>query len=332
MRVGLSVGLGDDWRESLKKVRIAEDLGIEFISAGEAWGPSAIPWLAVVATNTSKVTIGTNILNVFSRTPAAIAQEFATLEQLSGGRMALGLGSSGEFVIEHFHGIPFQKPLRRLREYVEIFDILIAGTPLNYDGEIFKLQRAFRLDYERPRTKVPVYIAAITPKSIRQTGAIADGIFPIHWPKDHFESLRADLRAGAAEAGRPADQPFTIAPYTKVSVLDGSSEDEATWREARRLIQYYVNRMGVFYWQMLTRNGFADEVARSRAAWAARDAEGSIAAISDDMVRACQVIGSVDEVRAQLKERSALGADLQILYMPPGDTPAVGRWLESVLR
>ncbi len=332
MRIGLSVGIGDDWRESLKKVQIAEDLGIEFISTGEAWGASAIPWLAVIAANTSKVTIGTNILNVYSRTPAAIAQEFATLEQISGGRMALGLGSSGEFVIEHFHGIPFQKPLRRLREYVEIFDTLIAGQQLNYDGEIFKLQRGFRLDYDRPRTKVPVYIAAITPKSIRQTGAIADGIFPIHWPKDHFESLRTELRAGAQEAGRPANQPFTIAPSTKVSVLTGSSEDEALWHEARRLIQYYVNRMGVFYWQMLERNGFADEVARSRAAWAARDAEGSIAAISDDMVRACQVIGSIDEVRAQLKERSALGADLQNLYMPPGDAKEVGRWLESVLK
>ncbi|MBM4411404.1 MAG: LLM class flavin-dependent oxidoreductase [Chloroflexi bacterium] len=332
MRIGLSVGIGDDWRESLKKVQIAEDLGIEFISTGEAWGASAIPWLAVVAASTSKVTIGTNILNVYSRTPAAIAQEFAALEQISGGRMALGLGSSGEFVIEHFHGIPFQKPLRRLREYVEIFDTLIAGQQLNYDGEIFKLQRGFRLDYDRPRTKVPVYIAAITPKSIRQTGAIADGIFPIHWPKDHFESLRAELRTGAQEAGRPADFPFTIAPYTKVSVLTGSSEDEALWHEARRLIQYYVNRMGVFYWQMLERNGFADEVARSRAAWAARDAEGSIAAISDDMVRACQVIGSIDEVRAQLKERSALGADLQNLYMPPGDAQEVGRWLESVLK
>lgn len=332
MRIGLSVGLGDDWRESLKKVEIAEDLGVEFISTGEAWGPSSIPWLAVVATCTSKATVGTNILNVFSRTPAAIAQEFATLEQLSGGRMALGLGSSGEYVIEHFHGVSFEKPLRRLREYVEIFDILIAGKQLNYEGEIFDLQRGFRLDYERPRTKVPVYIAAITPKSIRQTGAIADGIFPIHWPKDRFESLRADLRAGAVEAGRPADQPFTIAPYTKVSVLTGSSEDEALWREARRLIQYYVNRMGVFYWQMLTRNGFADEVARSRAAWAAHDAEGSIAAISDDMVRACQVIGSLDEVRAQLRERSALGADLQILYTPPGDAVAVGHWLESVMK
>jgi alkanesulfonate monooxygenase SsuD/methylene tetrahydromethanopterin reductase-like flavin-dependent oxidoreductase (luciferase family) len=121
---------------------------------------------------------------------------------------------------------------------------------------------------------VPVYIAAITPKSIRQTGQIADGIFPIHWPQGLFGQLREDLAAGAKDAGR-LDHEFTIAPFTKTTVLDGSSEDEAGWREARRLIQYYVNRMGVFYWQMLERNGFADEVAASRAAWANRDVEGS---------------------------------------------------------
>jgi alkanesulfonate monooxygenase SsuD/methylene tetrahydromethanopterin reductase-like flavin-dependent oxidoreductase (luciferase family) len=90
--------------------------------------------------------------------------------------------------------------------------------------------------------------------------------------------------------------------------------------------------MGVFYWQLLERNGFADEVARSRAAWAERDAEGSLAAISDDMVRECQVIGSIDEVREQLRERSELGADVQMIYMPPGDAAEVGRWLESVMK
>ena len=331
MRLGLLAGPGDDWRESLEKVRIAEDLGIEQISTGEAWGKGSMPWLAALALNTSKITIGTSILNTFSRTPAALAQDFATLEEMSEGRMLLGLGSSGEYVIEGFHGVPFKKPLRRLREYVEIFDILIAGEKLNYSGEIFDLQRGFRLDYDRPWTKVPVFIAAITPKSIHQTGEIADGIFPIHWPRRLFGQLREDLMAGAKDAGR-ADHAFTIAPYTKTTVLDGTEEDEARWREARQLLQYYVNRMGVFYWQMLERNGFADEVAASRAAWAERDAEGSIAAISDEMVRECQVIGRMEEVREQLQARDDAGADIQMLYMPPGNPAEVGKWLEAVMK
>jgi alkanesulfonate monooxygenase SsuD/methylene tetrahydromethanopterin reductase-like flavin-dependent oxidoreductase (luciferase family) len=338
MRFGLLIGLNSrgnassgGWQETLEKARIAESLGIEFLSTGEAWGPSSIPWLTAVALNTSKVTIGTSILNVFSRTPAAIAQDFVVLDELSEGRMVLGLGTSGANVIEHFHGVPFKQPLRRLREYVEIFNILISGEPLNYDGEIFQMQRGFRLNYHRVRDHIPVYIAAITPTSIRQTGEIADGILPIHWPKALFAQLREDLRAGAAAAGQP-DKSFTIAPYTKVTILDGSREDEAKRREAQQLLQFYINRMGVFYWQMLERNGFAEEVQHSRAAWAERDAEGSIAAISDRMLHACQVIGPIEAVREQLQERAALGADIQMLYMPPGDPAQVGRTLESLMR
>ena len=102
--------------------------------------------------------------------------------------------------------------------------------------------------------------------------------------------------------------------------------------EARSLIHHYVNRMGVFYHRMLTRNGFEGEVAASRAAWEERDKERSIAEISDDMVRSCQVIGSQEEVREQLHERSNLGAELQLLYMPNGSPAEVGKQLEAYLR
>ena len=203
MRLGLIAGSGADWKDSLEKVKIAENLGYEMIASGEAWGTSVLPWQTAIALNTSKVAIASSILNTYSRTPAAMAQEYAMLEELSGGRMVLGLGSSGAFVVEHFHGIPFEKPLTRIREYTQIFDTLMAGAPLNYEGESFQMSRGFRLEYQRTRDKVPVYIAAISPKSIRQTGEIADGIFPIHWPKDHFKSLAQELRDGAAKGDNP---------------------------------------------------------------------------------------------------------------------------------
>ncbi len=114
-------------------------------------------------------------------------------------------------------------------------------------------------------------------------------------------------------------------------MLDGSSEDDAKRREAQQLLQFYINRMGVFYWQMLDRNGFGEEVENSRAAWSKRDADGSIAAISDRMLRACQVIGPIEAVREQLQERADLGADIQMLYMPPGDAAQVGKTLESLM-
>ncbi len=329
MRLGVLAGAGADWRESVEKLRIAESLGYELVATGEAWGPSSVPWMTLLAAHTEKIQIGTSILNVFSRSPGAIAQEFAALETISGGRMVCGLGSSGDRVIEHFHGVPFKKPLRRIREYVEIINMLIKGERLEYEGELYSLQRGFRLDYDRPRDHVPIYIAAITPKSIVQTGEIADGIFPIHWPKGRFASLRQALGDASTAAGRPADS-VTIAPFTNVYVLDGTN-DEALWQAARQPLFHYVNRMGDFYWNMLADNGFEPEVSASREAWRSRDRDGAVAAISTDMVREIQVIGSMESVAEQLAERAVAGAELQMVQMPGGSAADAGKRLEALL-
>ena len=329
MKLGILAGPGTNWRESIEKVRIAESLGYEMVAIGEAWGPSTVPWLTLLATHTERIQIGTSILNVFSRSPGAIAQEFAALETLSGGRMVCGLGSSGHRVIEHFHGVPFDRPLRRIREYVEIINLLLAGEKLDYEGEIFTLKRGFKLDYPRVRDHVPIYIAAITPRSIVQTGEIADGIFPIHWPKHQFESLRANLATGADRAGRDVSA-LTIAPFTNVYVL-GEGDDDARWQAARQPLFHYVNRMGDFYWNMLADNGFEAEVSASRAAWAERDMDRAMAAISEQMVRDIQVIGPADSIGEQLAERASLGADLQMLQMPGGPVADAGRRLEAML-
>lgn len=328
MRLGLLLGMGKDWRSSIEQVKTAEALGYEYIATGEAWGPSILPWLTLVAANTTKLRFGTAILNCFSRSPAVLAQEFAMLEQISGGRSALGLGSSGAQVIEHLHGVKFEKPLQRLRETVEIFNTLIAGEKLNYEGEIFKLNRGFQLDYPRPRTKVPVYIAAITPKSIQQTAEIADGIIPIHWAKQLFPKLRQDLNEAARAVGREAQ--FTIMPFTNVSVLDGN-EDEKKWQAARQQISFYVNQMGVFYWQMLVRSGYEPEVSASRKAFAEKRRDEAVAAISDRMVRDLQVIGPIESVREQLRERAALGADLQLIYAPRGEGAEFAKKIEALI-
>ena len=330
MRLGVLAGGGRDWRTAVEKVQIAESLGYEFVATGEAWGPSSIPWMTLLATNTETIQIGTSILNVYSRTPGAIAQEFAMLDMLSGGRMVCGLGSSGHRVIEHFHGVPFDTPLRRIREYIEIINTLIAGEPLQYEGRIFEMSRGFRLDYDRPRDHIPMYVAAITPKSIAQTGEIADGIYPIHWPKGRFESLKADLGAAAGAAGRPADA-VTVAPFTNVYVL-GEGDDAATWQAARQPLFHYINRMGDFYWNMLASNGFESEVTASRAAWSERNRDGAFDAISESMVREIQVIGTPEEVGAQLNERAAMGADIQMVQMPAGSPAEAGARLEAYLQ
>ena len=330
MRLGVLAGGGNAWRDSLEKVRVAESLGYEMVGSGEAWGPSTVPWMTLLAEHTERMAVGTGILNIYSRSPAAIAQEFAMLEIVSGGRMVCGLGSSGHRVIEHFHGVPFERPLRRLREYAEIINLLLRGDRLEYQGEIFRMERGFRLDYDRPRPDVPIYIAAITPKSIAQTGEIADGIYPIHWPKGRFHALRQALSEASEAAGRPADA-VTIAPFTNVYVTDGTN-DEEMWLAARQPLFHYINRMGDFYWNMLADNGFEAEVAGSRAAWSERDRDGAMRAISDAMVREIEVIGPLESVGEQLAERAASGAELQMVWMPSGSVAEVGARLEALLR
>ena len=329
MKLGVIGGMGRDWRAGVERARIAEDLGYELITAGEAWNPSVLPFLTLVATHTERIRIGTSILNCFSRSPAVLAQEFLVLDQLSGGRMLLGLGASGANVIEHFHGVPFEKPLQRMRETVEIFDLLIAGEKLHYEGEIFQLQRGFQMDAPHPSAKIPVFLASISPRSIRQAGEIADGVFPIHWPKQKFAELRSQLESSARAVGRTG-KSFTIAPYTTVNVLDGS-DDEARWNAARQILWFYINKMGVFYWQMLERNGYAEEVAACRKAFAERDRKAAFAAISERMIRDLQCIGPIEEVREQLRERAELGADIQMINMPQGDVEAAARQLEALV-
>src|SRR5690606_21585043 len=104
----------------VEEAKVADDSGVDSLFVAEAWGRDAFTILAVLARETSNIKLGTSIVNIFSRSPGAMAQQFATLDELSKGRMVIGLGSSGPLVIEHFHGVPFDKPLTRVREYVEI--------------------------------------------------------------------------------------------------------------------------------------------------------------------------------------------------------------------
>ena len=131
---------------------------------------------------TKRIKIGAGIANIYSRTPALIASTIATLDERSEGRILLGLGPSGEQVVEHWHGVPFAKPLQRTRKYVDIIRMILRGDKLMYQGEFFQLERGFKLRFKPLRPDLPIYIAAMGPKNIRQTGEIADGVLPVYWP------------------------------------------------------------------------------------------------------------------------------------------------------
>jgi len=191
-----------DFKGLIERAKIADQAGIHSIWIAEAWGHDAFTLLTLLAEHTTRAQLATSIVNVYSRTPAALAQHFATLDELSNGRMIAGLGTSGPNVIEHFHGIKFNPPLTRMQEYVDIFNLLLAGTPLNYDGKLFKLSRGFTLRFEPVRKHIPVYIASLNRKSVEFTARKADGWMPVMIPISGLKSAIDELRAMAVAAGR----------------------------------------------------------------------------------------------------------------------------------
>jgi F420-dependent oxidoreductase-like protein len=309
-----------DWHDVVEKVRIADQLGYDSVWLGESWGYELFTSLADLVRVTQRIKLGAGIANVFSRSPAVIAATAATLDERSNGRFLLGIGSSGPQVIEHWHGVPYAKPLQRIHEYADIINAIIRREPLKHQGEIFQLERGFKLRFKPVRDHIPLYIAAMSPKSVAQTGAIADGILPTFWPLDKVDRLRADLDAGSISAGRPAGS-VTIAEYITTAVIAGEEQRDIARMLARAPIAWYIGRMGTFYADMLRRNGYGDEVEAVLGGWQ-RGPDTAAAAVSDRLLDATAIVGTPDEVAAGLRGWAAAGVAEPLITMPPGDVAA----------
>src|SRR5512146_3199868 len=255
-----------DFKGLIERARTADDAGVDSIWVAEAWGRDAFTTLTLLAEHTKRIQLATGIVNTYSRTPGALAQHFATLDELSGGRMIIGLGTSGPQVIEHFHGVAFNPPLTRMREYVDIVNLLMAGQPLNYDGKPSKLKRGFTLRFEPPRKHIPIWIASLNRKSVEFTAQKADGWLPVMIPLGRLKESIADFRAAAASARR---DPKSVAVKSPSTIHVTSNPDRARAMQAATL-SFYAARMGTFYAEQLTRCGLGDDVRRIREAWVAR--------------------------------------------------------------
>jgi F420-dependent oxidoreductase-like protein len=332
-RIGIQVGFAGSptEREDLvKRVQIADDLGVESAWVAEAWGRDAFSILTQLALATKNIQLGTAIVNVFSRTPAVLAMTFGTLDELSGGRAIIGLGSSGKNVIEHWHGVPFEKPATRLREYIEIINMIMRQQRLNYDGSIFKLERGFTMQFPTLRDHIPTYIASITPKSMVQTGEIADGWIPIYWPKDKIAEGVSTIMEGAKKASKSRSD-ITVAPSIVMQITEAGSEEQIRM-QARAPIAFYVGRMGTYYYEMLERHGFEAEVAKIKEGWAARDPKAAAAGVSDRMLDQTAIVGPLERCKEELDERRKLGVDLPLIGMPGRDATEMAKILQTLLR
>jgi alkanesulfonate monooxygenase SsuD/methylene tetrahydromethanopterin reductase-like flavin-dependent oxidoreductase (luciferase family) len=331
-RLALSVGFTgnpDQNNELINRIKIAEEVGVEAIFTAETWGRDQFSLLTQIALQTSKIKLGTGIAPVFGRSPAVLAMTYATLDELSGGRVIIGLGTSGSRVIEHWHGEKFEKPLQRLKEYCQIINLIMAGEKVFHEGEVFKLQRGFKLLFNPVRNHIPISIASISPKSMEIVGEVADGWMPIYWPKSKFKDGLATVQKGADRSGRAPGSVETVASLTTVIEDDPAKAK----RMAAGGISWYVTNMGDFYHQMLSRNGFPAEVAAMRKAGEEhrpmpfQTNDELMAAMGDRMLEETAIWGDLETVAAGIEERRQLGVDLPVIGMPQGDP----KRLEKVL-
>src|SRR5881227_3205547 len=231
MRLGLHVGywgLGFTPEQQLEVVREAESLGYDSVWAAEAYGSDTATVLAWLAAQTEKIRIGSAIFQIPGRSPAMAAMTAATLDNISNGRMILGLGTSGPQVAEGWHGQRFAKPLERTREYVEIVRMALARERVEFKGNQYELPlpdgpgKALKLMISPVQERIPIYIAAIGPKNTQLTGEIADGWIPTFFSPEHVGEARELLEEGAARAqnGKRIDDSFDIAPNVNLCIDD----------------------------------------------------------------------------------------------------------------
>jgi F420-dependent oxidoreductase-like protein len=279
----ISIGIGwqgDNTDSVLREAKAADDAGVDSLFVAETWGHDAFTILTLLARETKRIKLGTSIVNIYSRSAGALAQHFATLDQLSGGRMQIGLGTSGPNVIEHFHGVKFDKPFTRMREYVEIINTLMRNEKLEYAGKVHTMSRGFTLRFNPVRPHIPIWIASITPKSIKQTAAIADGWLPIFMPRERWKDQLGLFYGAVREAGRRPEDVLVRCPYN-VTVTN----DVARVKAGRRAnAAFYIARMGDFYYEHFVRMGYRDAADAVRKAWAEGGSSAGAAALPDALV------------------------------------------------
>src|ERR687891_1761034 len=310
MRLGLHVGywgLGFTAEQQLEVVRDAESLGYGSVWTAEAYGSDAATILGWIAGQTSKIRIGSAIFQMPGRSPAMTAMTAATLDQLSEGRMILGIGSSGPQVAEGWHGQRFGKQLLRTREYVAILRKALARERLEFDGDYYELPlpdgpgKALKLMIGPVQERIPIYIAAIGPKNTQLCGEIADGWLPTFFSPEHVGDARELLEEGAARTGRSLDGSFDIAPNVNVAIDD----DVDRARDAMRpVLALYVGGMGSkdknFYNALMQRYGFEAAAREVQDLYLEGKRDEAMAALPDALLDTVSLCGPPDVVRERL--------------------------------
>ena len=317
-RIALTFSSRDnnDDADLIAVAQAADALGYESFWTGESWGRDAFTVLTMLAGHTARIRLGTGIVTVYSRTPGLIAQSIASLDCISGGRAILGLGSSGRIVIEDWHGVKFDHPVGRTREYIEIIRLALSGQRVNYAGRFYQLQR-FRMGIQPAQKTIPIYVAALGRRNLALTGELADGWLPIWTHCEKLPAIRQPLDAAAIAAGRSPSDIATAPQIVCCAANDAATIADAR-QQARAHMAFYIGGMGQYYYDLFVRYGYRAEADAVRQAWAAGDRTQAAAAITSEMLDNITVIGTPDECRRKMARFRAHGVDLPIVAFPHG--------------
>jgi F420-dependent oxidoreductase-like protein len=324
VKLGVSVGywgFGLTAADQLDIARTAEDLGYDSIWAAEAYGSDAATVLAWLAAGTSRIKLGAGIFQIPARSAAMTAMTAATIDQLSGGRFLLGLGSSGPQVSEGWHGVRFAKQLQRTREYVAVVRMALARQRVEFHGETLELPlpdgpgKALKLTIAPVQEHIPIYLAVLGPKNVALAGEIADGWLPVFFSPEHTSALRAPLEEGAARAGRSLDG-FRICPSVNVMI----SDDAQSARDAMRpMLSLYIGGMGSreqnFYNRLVSSYGFEAAAREVQDLYLAGKKSEAAMALPDDLIDAVSIAGP--KQRAKERIRAFRDAGVETLIVSP---------------
>jgi len=303
VKLGLNLGYqspGTNPADLVPLVQRAEELGFDSVWAAESWGTDAVTVLAWMAAHTSRIKVGSAIMQIPGRTPANTAMTAATLDLMSGGRFLLGLGTSGPQVVEGWHGQPWGKPLVRTREYVEIVRVALRRELVEHDGEHYRipyhgpgesgLGKPLKMMLRPLRAEIPIYLAAIGPKNVALAFEIADGWLPIFVVPERFRDAYGDPPEG-----------FEIAATVNVLVGD---DVEALRNALKPHVALYVGGMGAkgknFYNALVRRYGWEDDAERIQELYLAGRQREAIAAVPDELVDAVSLVGPKERIRERL--------------------------------
>ena len=316
MRLGLNLGYlvgAEDPRGQLRLTAHAEALGFDVVWAAEAYGSDSPTVLAWLAGQTSRIDVGSAVMQIPARTPAMTAMTAASLDVLSGGRFRLGLGVSGPQVSEGWHGVRFDKPLARTREYLAVLELALARRTVAHEGAHYTLPlpdapgKPLKLSFAPVRERVPTYLAAVGPKNLELAGELTDGWLAVFFAPDFADEQLAAVRAGREKVGKTLEG-FDVVPTFPLVV---GPDPRACADPVRGYAALYLGGMGSrtqnFYNALAVRMGYGEAAAAVQDLFLDRRQRDAMAAVPQEFIDATSLLGDRDRIADRLRLLAASG-------------------------